>query len=147
MGDWMGDWFAEAAEGVSKTERAKEIATRAEAARLERERLEREARNKNPAIVAAARGQFDAVAAGLAPPHAPGYARGGYVPPPANPRSPRPGSAERVERAAKTDPNAAMAVILRQVRMSPDPAAAASMWLTALTTELTKIVRETQDEE
>jgi hypothetical protein len=158
------EWFEQAAKEVSETRAAEERRHAEEQAALrkaakdrldaERARLNRKDRQE----VAAEKRAYQEVAAGLraavdpssslygggsSRPIAPGYASGGYIPPPENPRAPRPGSPE----VHRLSADSAWHLILATVRNSPDPIEAVSLWLTKATNDLTDIAREAREAE
>lgn len=157
------EWFEQTAKEVSETRAAEERRHAEEQAALRKaakERLDAErarANRKDRQEVAAEKRAFQEVAAGLRPsvdpssslygsgssrPIAPGYASGGYIAPPENPRAPRPGSEAR-----QIGADAAWKIILNAVRNSPDPIEAVTLWLTKATNDLTDIAREARDQE
>lgn len=157
------DWFAEAASEASNTESAKKAAARAgvtarlrQEARAQAERIEAEKRRlaaasvKPPravAAVAAAAGEFAAVAAGVMPPRTPG-APGGYTPP--RRTSNRPTRAPEYlgpQRTQVITPETALGVIETAVRQADDPFVAAGEWISRVTNALSAIAREAADDE
>jgi hypothetical protein len=159
------EWFEAAAKEVSETEEAerrRQWEQQAELRKATQERLDAERRamnRKDRQTVAQEKRAFQEVAAGLRPavdpssslygggssrPVAPGYASGGYIAPPENPRAPRPGSSPEVH---KISADSAWHVILAAVRNSPDPIEAVTLWLTKATNDLTDIAREAREQE